>query len=63
MLASVLSANKNNDDSPRSASDMKPVVAAQNEEEEAAKFVMKNGCCRECMRAFSKSGKVSLSLP
>ena len=22
---------------------------------------MKNGCCRECMRAFSKSGKVSSS--
>lgn len=25
-----------------------------------AKFIMKNGCCRECMKAFSKTGKVSL---
>ena len=24
------------------------------------KFIMKNGCCRECMKAFSKSGKVSI---
>lgn len=23
-------------------------------------FTMKNGCCRECMKAFSKNGKVSL---
>jgi len=23
-------------------------------------FVMKNGCCRECMKAFSKNGKVSV---
>jgi hypothetical protein len=23
------------------------------------KFIMKNGCCRECMKAFSKTGKVS----
>lgn len=23
------------------------------------KFIMKNGCCRDCMKAFSKSGKVS----
>ena len=23
-----------------------------------ASFNMKNGCCRECMKAFSKSGKV-----
>ena len=22
-------------------------------------FIMKNGCCRECMKAFSKTGKVS----
>jgi hypothetical protein len=22
-------------------------------------FIMKNGCCRECMKAFSKNGKVS----
>ena len=21
-------------------------------------FIMKNGCCRECMKAFSKTGKV-----
>lgn len=25
-----------------------------------AKFIMKNGCCRDCMKAFSKSGKVSI---
>ena len=25
-------------------------------------FIMKNGCCRECMKAFSKSGKVSIKL-
>ena len=24
------------------------------------KFIMKNGCCRECMKAFSKTGKVSV---
>lgn len=24
-------------------------------------FVMKNGCCRDCMKAFSKNGKVSVS--
>lgn len=28
--------------------------------EDDKKFVMKNGCCRECMRAFSKSGKSCL---
>ena len=22
------------------------------------KFIMKNGCCRDCMKAFSKTGKV-----
>ena len=26
------------------------------------KFIMKNGCCRECMKAFSKTGKVSLQI-
>lgn len=26
------------------------------------KFIMKNGCCRECMKAFSKNGKVVLLL-
>ena len=26
----------------------------------AAKFIMKNGCCRECMKAFSKTGKSCL---
>lgn len=25
-----------------------------------AKFIMKNGCCKECMKAFSKTGKVSI---
>jgi hypothetical protein len=24
------------------------------------KFIMKNGCCRECMKAFSKNGKSCL---
>ena len=24
-----------------------------------SKFIMKNGCCRECLKAFSKTGKVS----
>jgi hypothetical protein len=24
------------------------------------KFIMKNGCCRDCMKAFSKNGKVTL---
>ena len=28
-------------------------------EEKNEKFTLKNGCCRECMKAFSKSGKVS----
>ena len=27
--------------------------------ERAEKFSLKNGCCRECMKAFSKTGKVS----
>ncbi|CDW84330.1 UNKNOWN [Stylonychia lemnae] len=27
-----------------------------------AKFIMKNGCCRECMKAFSKTGKVYYQL-
>ena len=26
------------------------------------KFIMKNGCCKECMKAFSKTGKVSEDL-
>jgi len=26
------------------------------------KFIMKNGCCRECMKAFSKTGKVRFTL-
>jgi hypothetical protein len=29
-------------------------------ESEEGKFIMKNGCCRDCMRAFSKSGKSCL---
>ena len=41
---------------------MKPLPVAQNPEEEVGKFIMKNGCCRECMRAFSKSGKVSKAI-
>ncbi len=27
---------------------------------EDKQFIMKNGCCRECMRAFSKTGKSCL---
>ena len=27
----------------------------------SSNFIMKNGCCRECMKAFSKTGKVSLN--
>ncbi len=27
---------------------------------EEKRFIMKNGCCRECMRAFSKTGKSCL---
>ena len=30
------------------------------DEREDKHFVMKNGCCRDCMRAFSKSGKSCL---
>ena len=29
-------------------------------EEDKTKFIMKNGCCRDCMRAFSKTGKSCL---
>lgn len=29
-------------------------------EDEDKHFVMKNGCCRDCMKAFSKSGKSCL---
>ncbi len=32
----------------------------EDDKEDSANFVMKNGCCRECMRAFSKSGKSCL---
>jgi hypothetical protein len=28
--------------------------------EDDKRFIMKNGCCRDCMRAFSKSGKSCL---
>lgn len=31
----------------------------RNDSEEK-RFIMKNGCCRECMRAFSKTGKSCL---
>jgi hypothetical protein len=27
-----------------------------------AKFIMKNGCCRDCMKAFSKTGKVRIPI-
>ena len=36
--------------------------SADIDEADPTKFVMKNGCCRECMRAFSKTGKVSLPI-
>lgn len=32
----------------------------EDDKEDSSNFVMKNGCCRECMRAFSKSGKSCL---
>ena len=32
----------------------------EDDKEDSGNFVMKNGCCRECMRAFSKSGKSCL---
>ena len=25
------------------------------------RFIMKNGCCKDCMKALSKSGKVSIN--
>jgi hypothetical protein len=43
--------------SPRSSH--KEKYEKRNETEEK-KFVMKNGCCRDCMRAFSKTGKSCL---
>ena len=42
------------EDSPVSAADVREEL-----EQDLNNFVMKNGCCRECMRAFSKTGKVS----
>jgi len=32
----------------------------EKNEENDKKFIMKNGCCRDCMRAFSKNGKSCL---
>ncbi len=32
----------------------------KREENDDKRFIMKNGCCRECMRAFSKTGKSCL---
>ena len=32
----------------------------QDRLDEDKRFIMKNGCCRDCMRAFSKSGKSCL---
>jgi len=35
-------------------------LKCEDDKDEANNFVMKNGCCRDCMRAFSKSGKSCL---
>jgi hypothetical protein len=32
----------------------------KRDDSEEKRFIMKNGCCRECMRAFSKTGKSCL---
>ena len=32
----------------------------KSEDNEEKHFIMKNGCCRDCMRAFSKTGKSCL---
>jgi len=32
----------------------------KRDDSEDKSFIMKNGCCRECMRAFSKTGKSCL---
>jgi hypothetical protein len=54
---SSVSSNSSRNSSPsldRSAS------KDRRHESEEKKFIMKNGCCRECMRAFSKTGKSCL---
>jgi hypothetical protein len=49
------------------SSESKSSIDSQREDEDIDKrgidrkaFVMKNGCCRDCMRAFSKTGKSCL---
>jgi len=32
----------------------------EDDKDDSSNFIMKNGCCRHCMRAFSKSGKSCL---
>ena len=45
-------------ESPKARVEDSPRVEGEENEEKA--FIMKNGCCRECMRAFSKTGKSCL---
>ena len=40
--------------------DEKKYKNEKSEDNEEKHFIMKNGCCRDCMRAFSKTGKSCL---
>ena len=44
----------------RSNSDNQKYSRMKPEQSEDRSFVIKNGCCKDCMRAFSKSGKSCL---
>ena len=47
-------------DSPSRSRSHSPETLPYFPNNNPTKFIMKNGCCKECMRAFSKSGKSCL---
>ena len=47
-------------ESKRSRQSAKDYYDDDKKDLERKNFVMKNGCCRDCMRAFSKTGKSCL---
>ena len=47
-------------DSPSRSRSHSPETLPYFPNNNPSKFIMKNGCCKECMRAFSKSGKSCL---
>ena len=45
-------------DKKNSSSDS--VFDSHSSDDESSEFIVKNGCCKDCMKAFSKHGKVSI---